>query len=64
MIEGKDKHWMNKQKIDNANLATDLTGDLNTEEALKEFDFSVTAEDGEGAGEDQVQGMEQSGLNQ
>lgn len=36
-------------QIGNEGLATDLPDD--TEEALKEFDFLVTAEDGEGAGE-------------
>uniref|UniRef100_A0A803T8W0 Striatin 3 n=1 Tax=Anolis carolinensis TaxID=28377 RepID=A0A803T8W0_ANOCA len=35
----------------NEGLAADLTDDPDTEEALKEFDFLVTAEDGEGAGE-------------
>uniref|UniRef100_A0A452R3G2 Striatin-3 n=1 Tax=Ursus americanus TaxID=9643 RepID=A0A452R3G2_URSAM len=49
--EGKDKHRMNKHKIGNEGLAADLTDDPDTEEALKEFDFLVTAEDGEGAGE-------------
>ncbi|XP_004682016.1 PREDICTED: striatin-3 [Condylura cristata] len=49
--EGKDKHRMNKHKIGNEGLAADLTDDPDTEEALKEFDFLVNAEDGEGAGE-------------
>ncbi|KAM6202725.1 striatin-3 [Rhynchocyon petersi] len=49
--EGKEKHRMNKHKIGNEGLAADLTDDPDTEEALKEFDFLVTAEDGEGAGE-------------
>ncbi|KAM8948194.1 striatin-3 isoform 2-T2 [Lycaon pictus] len=49
--EGKDKHRLNKHKIGNEGLAADLTDDPDTEEALKEFDFLVTAEDGEGAGE-------------
>ncbi|XP_048218153.1 striatin-3 isoform X2 [Perognathus longimembris pacificus] len=49
--EGKDKHRMNKHKIGNEGLAADLADDPDTEEALKEFDFLVTAEDGEGAGE-------------
>ncbi|XP_068402676.1 striatin-3 isoform X3 [Eschrichtius robustus] len=49
--EGKDKHRINKHKIGNEGLAADLTDDPDTEEALKEFDFLVTAEDGEGAGE-------------
>ncbi|XP_078515532.1 striatin-3 isoform X1 [Lissotriton helveticus] len=50
--DGKDKHPMNKKhKIGNEGLAADLTDDADTEEALKEFDFLVTAEDGEGAGE-------------
>nr|XP_033806853.1 striatin-3 isoform X1 [Geotrypetes seraphini] len=49
--EGK-KHRINKKhKIGNEGLAADLTDDPDTEEALKEFDFLVTAEDGEGAGE-------------
>ncbi|XP_007516896.1 striatin-3 isoform X4 [Erinaceus europaeus] len=50
--EGKDKQLrINKHKIGNEGLAADLTDDPDTEEALKEFDFLVTAEDGEGAGE-------------
>lgn len=32
-------------------MASDLPEDTDTEEALKEFDFLVNAEDGEGAGE-------------
>ncbi|PIN88256.1 hypothetical protein AB205_0102760, partial [Aquarana catesbeiana] len=36
-------------QIGNEGLAAELAED--TEEALKEFDFLVTAEDGEGAGE-------------
>uniref|UniRef100_A0A1W7RD04 Striatin-3 isoform 1 n=1 Tax=Agkistrodon contortrix contortrix TaxID=8713 RepID=A0A1W7RD04_AGKCO len=52
ITEGKEKHRMNKKhKIGNEGLAADLTDDPDTEEALKEFDFLVTAEDGEGAGE-------------
>ncbi|XP_074680673.1 striatin-3 isoform X4 [Strix aluco] len=52
IAEGKDKHRINKKhKIGNEGLAADLTDDPDTEEALKEFDFLVTAEDGEGAGE-------------
>ncbi|XP_032882886.1 striatin-3 isoform X4 [Amblyraja radiata] len=48
--DSKEKHRINKKhKIGNEGLATDLPDD--TEEALKEFDFLVTAEDGEGAGE-------------
>ncbi|XP_069807308.1 striatin-3 isoform X4 [Dendropsophus ebraccatus] len=47
---GKDKQRLNKKhKIGNEGLAAELADD--TEEALKEFDFLVTAEDGEGAGE-------------
>uniref|UniRef100_A0A8C0H3F6 Striatin 3 n=1 Tax=Chelonoidis abingdonii TaxID=106734 RepID=A0A8C0H3F6_CHEAB len=43
IAEGKEKHRINKKhKVKN---------DPDTEEALKEFDFLVTAEDGEGAGE-------------
>lgn len=49
--EGKDKLRISKHKIGNEGLAADLTDDPDTEEALKEFDFLVTAEDGEGAGE-------------
>ncbi|XP_021035381.1 striatin-3 isoform X4 [Mus caroli] len=49
--EGKDKLRIHKHKIGNEGLAADLTDDPDTEEALKEFDFLVTAEDGEGAGE-------------
>ncbi|KAG8449609.1 hypothetical protein GDO86_016305 [Hymenochirus boettgeri] len=46
----KDKQRINKKhKIGNEGLAAELADD--TEEALKEFDFLVTAEDGEGAGE-------------
>ncbi|MGH0177290.1 UNVERIFIED_CONTAM: hypothetical protein FKN15_074889 [Acipenser sinensis] len=51
---GKQKHRINKKhkiKIGNEGLAADLPDDPDTEEALKEFDFLVTAEDGEGAGE-------------
>uniref|UniRef100_A0A2H6MZ17 Uncharacterized protein n=1 Tax=Micrurus carvalhoi TaxID=3147026 RepID=A0A2H6MZ17_9SAUR len=52
ITEGKKKHRKNKKhKIGNEGLAADLTDDPDTEEALKEFDFLVTAEDGEGAGE-------------
>lgn len=49
--------WFKRRKISiflqigNEGLAADLTDDPDTEEALKEFDFLVTAEDGEGAGE-------------
>lgn len=32
-------------------MASDLPDDPDTEDALKEFDFLVNAEDGEGAGE-------------
>lgn len=35
----------------NEGLASELPDDADTEEALKEFDFLVNAEDGEGAGE-------------
>ncbi|XP_013923620.1 PREDICTED: striatin-3 isoform X5 [Thamnophis sirtalis] len=52
ITDGKEKHRINKKhKIGNEGLAADLTDDPDTEEALKEFDFLVTAEDGEGAGE-------------
>ncbi|XP_075469298.1 striatin-3 isoform X2 [Ascaphus truei] len=52
VTDGKDKQRMNKKhKIGNEGLAADLADDADTEEALKEFDFLVTAEDGEGAGE-------------
>ncbi|XP_053884066.1 striatin-3 isoform X2 [Malaclemys terrapin pileata] len=52
IAEGKEKLRINKKhKIGNEGLAADLTDDPDTEEALKEFDFLVTAEDGEGAGE-------------
>ncbi|KFO33964.1 Striatin-3 [Fukomys damarensis] len=54
--EGKDKHWVNKHKAGNEGLTADLTDDLGTEEALKEFDFLVTTEDGEGAGEPRSSG--------
>ncbi|XP_062863992.1 striatin-3 [Trichomycterus rosablanca] len=48
-----DKQRIKKQKIKvgNEGLASDLPEDADTEEALKEFDFLVNAEDGEGAGE-------------
>ncbi|XP_075048326.1 striatin-3 isoform X2 [Mixophyes fleayi] len=50
ITDGKDKQRLNKKhKIGNEGLAAELAED--TEEALKEFDFLVTAEDGEGAGE-------------
>ncbi|XP_023647939.1 striatin-3 [Paramormyrops kingsleyae] len=47
------KHRINKHKIKigNEGLASDLPDDADTEEVLKEFDFLVNAEDGEGAGE-------------
>ncbi|XP_015205641.2 striatin-3 isoform X3 [Lepisosteus oculatus] len=54
ITDGKEKHRINKRhkiKIGNEGLAADLPDDQDTEEALKEFDFLVTAEDGEGAGE-------------
>ena len=38
-------------QVANEGLASELAEDADTEEALKEFDFLVTAEDGEGAGE-------------
>uniref|UniRef100_A0AAY5ESN5 Striatin N-terminal domain-containing protein n=1 Tax=Electrophorus electricus TaxID=8005 RepID=A0AAY5ESN5_ELEEL len=38
-------------QVGNEGLASDLPDDPDTEEALKEFDFLVNAEDGEGAGE-------------
>uniref|UniRef100_A0A8C7QNU4 Striatin-3 n=1 Tax=Oncorhynchus mykiss TaxID=8022 RepID=A0A8C7QNU4_ONCMY len=37
--------------VGNEGLASDLPDDPDTEEALKEFDFLVNSEDGEGAGE-------------
>ncbi|XP_018409671.1 PREDICTED: striatin-3 isoform X5 [Nanorana parkeri] len=50
VTDGKEKQRLNKKhKIGNEGLAAELAED--TEEALKEFDFLVTAEDGEGAGE-------------
>uniref|UniRef100_A0A4W3GSN6 Striatin, calmodulin binding protein 3 n=1 Tax=Callorhinchus milii TaxID=7868 RepID=A0A4W3GSN6_CALMI len=52
ITDGKEKHRINKKhKIGNEGLAADLPDDPDTEEALKEFDFLVTTEDGEGAGE-------------
>ncbi|XP_038823178.1 striatin-3-like isoform X2 [Salvelinus namaycush] len=47
------KHTIKKHKIKvgNEGLASDLPDDPDTEEALKEFDFLVNSEDGEGAGE-------------
>uniref|UniRef100_A0A670IET7 Striatin 3 n=1 Tax=Podarcis muralis TaxID=64176 RepID=A0A670IET7_PODMU len=50
IADGKEKHRINKKHKVKKSL-TDLTDDPDTEEALKEFDFLVTAEDGEGAGE-------------
>uniref|UniRef100_A0A8C6JJ38 Uncharacterized protein n=1 Tax=Melopsittacus undulatus TaxID=13146 RepID=A0A8C6JJ38_MELUD len=50
IADGKEKHRINKKHKVNF-FAADLTDDPDTEEALKEFDFLVTAEDGEGAGE-------------
>uniref|UniRef100_A0A8C9TZT1 Striatin, calmodulin binding protein 3 n=1 Tax=Scleropages formosus TaxID=113540 RepID=A0A8C9TZT1_SCLFO len=49
----REKHRINKHKIKigNEGLASDLPDDPDTEEALKEFDFLVNTEDGEGAGE-------------
>ncbi|KAL0968982.1 hypothetical protein UPYG_G00220820 [Umbra pygmaea] len=49
----RGKHTIKKHKIKvgNEGLASDLPDDPDTEEALKEFDFLVNAEDGEGAGE-------------
>lgn len=38
-------------QVGNEGFASDLPDDPDTEEALKEFDFLVNAEDGEGAGE-------------
>lgn len=43
------KSFYSCSQIGNEGLAAELAED--TEEALKEFDFLVTAEDGEGAGE-------------
>ncbi|XP_077477401.1 striatin-3 [Stigmatopora argus] len=43
-------HRKHKNKVGNEGLASE-EDDADTEEALKEFDFLVTAEDGEGAGE-------------
>uniref|UniRef100_A0A4W3HA02 Striatin, calmodulin binding protein 3 n=1 Tax=Callorhinchus milii TaxID=7868 RepID=A0A4W3HA02_CALMI len=47
----KQKGQEVKRYIGNEGLAADLPDDPDTEEALKEFDFLVTTEDGEGAGE-------------
>uniref|UniRef100_A0A3P8VTR7 Striatin, calmodulin binding protein 3 n=1 Tax=Cynoglossus semilaevis TaxID=244447 RepID=A0A3P8VTR7_CYNSE len=46
---GKQRGKKHKSKVGNEGLASE--DDADTEEALKEFDFLVTAEDGEGAGE-------------
>uniref|UniRef100_A0AAY4A6P5 Striatin N-terminal domain-containing protein n=1 Tax=Denticeps clupeoides TaxID=299321 RepID=A0AAY4A6P5_9TELE len=53
LMEDLEKHRTKKHKIKvgNEGLASDLPDDPDTEEALKEFDFLVNAEDGEGAGE-------------
>ncbi|KAG8126246.1 hypothetical protein E2320_021395 [Naja naja] len=64
ITEGKEKHRINKKhKIGNEGLAADLTDDPDTEEALKEFDFLVTAEDGEEQEKHGVQGMGQNGYS-
>uniref|UniRef100_A0AAR2K3H9 Striatin N-terminal domain-containing protein n=1 Tax=Pygocentrus nattereri TaxID=42514 RepID=A0AAR2K3H9_PYGNA len=47
----KQRVKKHKIKVGNEGLASDLPDDPDTEEALKEFDFLVNAEDGEGAGE-------------
>ncbi|KAI4902191.1 hypothetical protein NFI96_029561 [Prochilodus magdalenae] len=47
----KQRIKKHKIKVGNEGLASDLPDDPDTEEALKEFDFLVNAEDGEGAGE-------------
>uniref|UniRef100_A0A3Q2X7D0 Striatin, calmodulin binding protein 3 n=1 Tax=Hippocampus comes TaxID=109280 RepID=A0A3Q2X7D0_HIPCM len=47
-IKHRRKH---KSKVGNEGLASEEDDDADTEEALKEFDFLATAEDGEGAGE-------------
>lgn len=51
ILEGKDKYWINKYKIGNEGLVVDLIDDFDIEEVLKEFDFLVIVEDGEGVGE-------------
>ncbi|XP_064783927.1 striatin-3 isoform X1 [Oncorhynchus masou masou] len=48
---GKHTIKKHKLKVGNEGLASDLPDDPDTEEAMKEFDFLVNAEDGEGAGE-------------
>uniref|UniRef100_A0A673X387 Striatin-3 n=1 Tax=Salmo trutta TaxID=8032 RepID=A0A673X387_SALTR len=48
---GKHTIKKHKMKVGNEGLASDLPDDPDTEEALKEFDFLVNSEDGEGAGE-------------
>ncbi|XP_072545914.1 striatin-3 [Salminus brasiliensis] len=47
----KQRIKKHKMKVGNEGLASDLPDDPDTEEVLKEFDFLVNAEDGEGAGE-------------
>uniref|UniRef100_A0A8C5BKK1 Striatin-3 n=1 Tax=Gadus morhua TaxID=8049 RepID=A0A8C5BKK1_GADMO len=49
--EGDMLDHINTHTVANEGLASELAEDADTEEALKEFDFLVTAEDGEGAGE-------------
>ncbi|XP_068109972.1 striatin-3 isoform X4 [Hyperolius riggenbachi] len=49
VTDGKEKQLNRKHKIGNEGLAAELAED--TEEVLKDFDFLVHAEDGEGAGE-------------
>lgn len=52
LVDERDRPRASKKaKIGNEGLAADLADDPDTEEALKEFDFLVTTEDGEGAGE-------------
>ncbi|KAI5102194.1 striatin-3, partial [Silurus meridionalis] len=48
MSNRTDKQRVKKHKI---KVSSDVPEDADTEEALKEFDFLVNAEDGEGAGE-------------
>uniref|UniRef100_UPI00358F83B0 striatin-3 isoform X2 n=1 Tax=Myxine glutinosa TaxID=7769 RepID=UPI00358F83B0 len=52
-----------KPKMGNEGLAADLADDLETEAALKEFDFLGATEDGEGAGEARSSGDEKEDLS-
>ncbi|XP_032803417.2 striatin-3-like isoform X4 [Petromyzon marinus] len=55
LVDERDRPRASKKaKIGNEGLAADLADDPDTEEALKEFDFLVTTEDGEGADKEEL----------